>query len=195
MSKSLLPAVLTVALGLAACSEASDAPESDNPAQPAAEQTATADDTSPEDAAAKQPGDGLPVNATAEAAEPGQCPYLDGQWLAETNGQRLTDQAIDPRFSTPACVFWSYPEDPQATVIVREMPDRDAAMDIVDWAAPVDATELAEFDGWSGGRGVLGDQAVFAVQKDNRAVAVWTNQLQTVKAESIAREAIANLGL
>ena len=135
------------------------------------------------------------MDATAEATEPGQCPYLDGQWLAETNGQRLTDQAIDPRFSTPACVFWSYPEDPQATVIVREMPDRDAAMDVVDWAAPVDATELAEFDGWSGGRGVLGDQAVFAVQKDNHAVAVWTNQLQTVKAESIAREAIANLGL
>ncbi|MDU4633562.1 DUF2020 domain-containing protein, partial [Corynebacterium sp.] len=56
-------------------------------------------------------------------------------------------------------------------------------------------TEPASFDGWEGGRGVVDEHAVYAVQKDTHAVLVWSNQQQTVKSEQIAHEAIANLGL
>ena len=65
----------------------------------------------------------------------------------------------------------------------------------MDHAAPVDATEIAEFEDWTGGRGVLGEEAVFAVQKDTHAVVVRSNQLQTLKSQLIAQEAISRLGL
>ncbi len=123
------------------------------------------------------------------------CPYLDSQWVANTNGQRMVGQGIDSRFDTPACVFWSFPEEPQATVIVRRMPTIAAATAVVDWAAPIDTTEIVEENGWSGGRGNTDAGAVYAVQKDTIAVVVFSNQHQSVKAESIALESIKNLGL
>ncbi|RNE50041.1 DUF2020 domain-containing protein [Corynebacterium alimapuense] len=152
---------------------------------------------------------GLPVNALPEIpggrSSTDQCPYLDNTWVAETNGQITTGTGIDLRFDTPACVFWSYPEDPQLTVIIREMPDRQSAIEVVDWAAPIDYTEPAEeIEGWSGGRAGAGmvpeglptgqDGALYAVQKDNRAVVVFSNQDQSLKAELVAREVINNLG-
>ena len=184
MRKSLLSGLLAVTLALGACSSQETASTDSAPAP---------HDAAPSSAA---PGDGLPVDATAEPNTEEACPYLDTQWVADTNGQRMTRTAVDKRFSTPACIFWSYPEDPQATVVVREMPDVEQARAVVDWAAPVDSTELAEFAGWSGGRGVFDEAySVYAVQKDNKAVLVWSNQLQTLKAELIAQEAIKNLGL
>lgn len=146
----------------------------------------------------KQPttDSGLPADTFPEVQADGECPYLDSQWIAETNGQRITTQGIDNRFDTPACLIWSYPEEPQAVIVVREMADEDAAIEVVDWAAPIKKTEPAEEPaGWSGGRGVVDERAVYAVQKGDVAVAVWSNQLQTFKAEQIAKEAIKNLGL
>lgn len=182
--------------------------------------------TAPGDAPTGEPGgDGVPVSVSTSDSEPGEtvtdsglphdalpevpggrenrmaCPYLDTQWVAETNGQRMTGMGVDERFDTPACVFWSYPENPQLQVIVRKMPDEEAAVRVVDWAAPVDFTEPAEEpEGWSGGRaggGMVPDRegAVYAVQKGDRAVVVFTNQEQSLKAELVAREVIANLGL
>ncbi len=140
--------------------------------------------------------DGFPVDTPAAATLWEPCPYVDSQWLAETNGQKVTQVGQDTRFGTPACVFWSYPEAPQATIMVRNLGSVERARAAVDWAAPVEQTEPVEEDGWSGGRGVLGpEQAVYAVQKDSVAVLVWTNQQQTIKAQQIAQEAIANLGL
>lgn len=129
-----------------------------------------------------------------------ECPYLDTAWVAETNGQRVTGVGVDERFPIPACVFWSYPAEPQLRVIVREMPDEAAAIAVVDWAAPIDTTEPAEeIPDWSGGRAGAGigghDHASYAVQKNNWAVVVNSNQEQSLKAELIAREVIANLGL
>lgn len=137
----------------------------------------------------------LAASEPAQVNEWTDCPYLDAQWVAETNGQRLTTHGIDSRFDPPACVFWSYPEAPQVTVIARQLPSVEQARAVVDGAAPIDSTEPADFDGWGGGRGTFSDSSVFAVQKDNWAVAVWTNQSQTLKAELIARETITNLGL
>ena len=184
MRHSLLPsfAACLIGIGLATvgCSEAQDLTNSAHTTSPAPELNA---------------GDGLPADATAEVSDWEDCPYLDTQWVADTNGQRMTRWGVDKRFSTPACVFWSYPEDPQATVLVRQMPSVEEARAVVDWAAPVEDTELAEFDGWSGGRGVFEDHTVFAVQKENHAVVVWSNQLQTLKPQLIAQEAIKSLGL
>lgn len=162
----------------------SAAPGKDKPAETTTkEKQATADS-------------GLPADTFPEVQADGECPYLDSQWIAETNGQRVTTQGIDNRFDTPACLIWSYPEEPQAVVVVRKMADEDAAIEVVDWAAPIKKTEPAEEPaGWSGGRGVVDERAVYAVQKGDVAVAVWSNQLQTFKAEKIAKEAIKNLGL
>nr|WP_257159914.1 DUF2020 domain-containing protein [Corynebacterium cystitidis] len=129
------------------------------------------------------------------------CPYLDDEWVAQTNGQKVTGVALDPRFEIPACVYWSYPEEPQLTVLVRHMPTEQDAIAVVDHYAPVDVTNPAELPGgWMGGRagqGVVPEQpgAVFAVSKDDYAVVVTTNQDQSVKAETVAQEVISNLGL
>lgn len=136
----------------------------------------------------------VPGGRTAQVA----CPYLDTQWVADTNGQRMTGLGIDERFDTPACVFWSFPEEPQLTVIVRSMDSVDEAIAVVDWAAPIDSTEPAEEPaGWSGGRrgGTDTQGALYAVQKDTTAVVVFTNQTQSVKAQLVAEEVISNLGL
>ena len=178
MRKSLLPLLVLATFGISGCESSAPAPS------PTTEGTPT-----PSDAPA------VNVAQTAEVNDWSDCPYIGPGWLEETNGQRLTKQGIDTRFPTPACVFWSYQDDPQATVIVRDMPTVDDARAAVDWAAPIDATEPASFDGWEGGRGVVDEHAVYAVQKDTHAVLVWSNQQQTVKSEQIAHEAIANLGL
>lgn len=157
-------------------------------------QTEQTDQTEPEHDGASE-STAVNVAQTAEVNEWSDCPYIDPGWLENTNGERLTKQGIDTRFPTPACVFWSYQDHPQATVIVRDMPSVEDARAAVDWAAPIDATEPASFAGWEGGRGIVNEQAVYAVQKDTHAVLVWSNQQQTFKSEQIAQEAIANLGL
>lgn len=130
---------------------------------------------------------------------------MDTNWVAETNGQRTTGVGIDTRLDTPACVFWSYAQTPpQLTVIVRDMPDEDSAAAVTDWAAPIDTTEPAEDpEGWSGGRAGAAmmpeglptghNGALYAVSKDNKAVVVFTDQEQSIKAELIAKEVIATV--
>ena len=142
----------------------------------------------------------LAFNALPEVSRTAQdpCPYLDTQWVADTNGQRMTGFGVDNRFETPACVFWSFPEEPQLTVIVRTMDTEDDAIAVVDWAAPIDSTEPAEEpSGWSGGRSgsTDGSGALYAVQKGNSAVVVFSNQDQSLKAQLVAAEVIKNLAL
>ncbi|WP_115685678.1 DUF2020 domain-containing protein [Corynebacterium senegalense] len=139
----------------------------------------TAPDTAPE-----------PAPAPAEA-----CPYLVAQWLAEANGQRVTRVGVDDKFDTPACQFWSYGEQPQLTVLVRHMPTPEEAMAVVDWAAPVATTNPASQPaGWNGGRGGA-EGAVYSVAKRPVAVSVWSDQQESVKAQVVAEQVIATLGL
>ena len=192
MRHSLLPPLAACLIGISLASTGcTDSAQTTEPTPDNTHDSAPTE--SPENSGAS--GDGLAIDASAEVTDWEDCPYLDTQWVADTNGQRMTQWGVDKRFSTPACVFWSYPEDPQATVIVREMPSVEEARAVVDAAAPINDTELAEFDGWSGGRGVFEDHSVFAVQKDTHAVLVWSNQLQTLKPQLIAQEAISRLGL
>lgn len=146
-------------------------------------------------------GTELPIDAAPEpVGQGGQevCPYLDGEWLQNTNGQRLTGTGTDERFDPPACVFWSYEDYPQATVMVRHMRTNSDAIAVVDHAAPIDSTLKAlDPEGWSGGRrgGDEESGAVYAVWKDETAVVVTTAQEQSVKAQKIAEETIKNLKL
>ncbi len=193
-TRGLKTILLTSAIALVVAGCTDESPE----APPAPQTTATASSESV--AEPVEPAvDKLPVDAAPQV--PGgrtswqECPYLDTQWVADTNGQRVTGVGVDERFSTPACVYWSFPEEPQLTVIVREMDTIDEAIAVVDWAAPVDTTELAEEPaGWSGGRRG-GDGALYAVQKDTVAVVVFTNQDQSLKAQLVAESVIGNLGL
>lgn len=157
-------------------------------------------ETAPAKSEASAPA--IPLDATPMAPEGDQgwvdCPYLDTQFIAETNGQRVTAVAIDERFHPPACLFWSYEESPQAMVLVRDVDSEAQARAVVDAAAPIDSTEPATLPGgWEGGRGpsAIDSMKVFAVSHGNHAVVVWTDQEQTFKAEQIAAETISNIGL
>lgn len=190
-----LPSVLAVSVVtatlLVGCSPASEEPAA-TPGEPVEPEVVIADSGLPHDVLPEVPGG-------RESWE--ECPYLDTAWVSDTNGQRTLGVGVDHRFDTPACVFWSYPEEPHLTVLVRDMPDEESAIAVVDWAAPIDATEPAEEpEGWSGGRAGAGmvpehNGALYAVQKDNRAVVVFSNQDQSLKAELVAEEVIGRLGL
>ena len=123
--------------GTSSSSDASDAPEASGSAP--ADNAATATDEA-QPAPAPLPFDALPVTDRNDWVG---CPYLDTQFVAETNGQKVTGVGIDERFDPPACQFWSYPEEPQLTVIVRRAASPQEAMEVVEWAAPVDVTPPA----------------------------------------------------
>lgn len=147
----------------------------------------------------------VPEPATEPATEPvvkeiqaedGECPYLDSQAVAQINGQKVLRVGVDKQFEVPACQFWSYWEEPQLTVIVREMASEGGARAVVDHYAPVAETSPAEEPtGWNGGRGSVEGGAVYAVSKGATAVVVLTDQEQSVKAQLVAEEVIGNLGL
>lgn len=164
---------------------------------PAQDQTA-ADAPAPPEAPVHDSGlptDAMPVVPGGRGSWV-ECPYLDTQWVADTNGQRVTGVGVDDRFDTPACVYWSYPEEPQLTVIVRHMDSTDAATAVVDWAAPVASTDPAEEpEGWSGGRFGGNGHALYAVQKGATAVVVFSNQEQSVKPQIVAEQVIRRLQL
>ena len=121
--------LLVAAVLLAGCTSAT-------PNVPPGTVSATMAEASTATATPTLPADTLPDTQPAEA-----CPYLDAAWVAQTNGQRVTRVGVDTRFDPPACVFWSYSEDPQLTVLVRHMPSPDDAVAVVDWAAPIATTD------------------------------------------------------
>lgn len=146
-------------------------------------------------------GADLPIDTAIEWNNTGTaetCPYMDGPFIENANGMRWTATGLDHRFDPPACVFWSYEETPQVTILVRHMPNHQAAVDVVNHFAPIDQTLKAlQPEGWSGGRSRNDNTpgSVYAVFKDNTAVVVTSAQDQTVKPESIAIETINRLGL
>lgn len=147
-------------------------------------------------------GTELPIDARPAFIGQGQlqpaCPYLDTEWVQNTNGQRITGIGVDTRFDPPACVFWSYEDTPAVQVMVRKMTTNSDAVAVVDHAAPIDETLKAlEPEGWSGGlKGSKdGGGSLYAVWKDEDAVVTFSEQPDSAKPRDITAEAIKNLGL
>ena len=198
-----LPTVLCVAgLTLAGCSAASEDDFASTPGGPSGQGTSQDQGTAQESQAAAA-GDGLPVDALPATNRESfdECPYLDTQWVADTNGQRVTGVGVDTRFDPPACQYWSYPEEPQLTVFVRHMASPGDAMAVVDWATPIEFTSPADQPaGWNGGRHGGGEVpgrigAAYSVAKGHDAVTVFTNQDESIKAQLVAEQVITTLGL
>jgi len=124
----------------------------------------------------------------------GPCPYLDEDFVADTNGQRV-GKVQTSADQPPACFFYRPDGSVQLTVRVYEG-DASVAKALVDAAAPVATSNPAELSGgWKGGAEATDTGAVYAVAKDSSAVIVTTNQEQTIKAKQIAQESITTLGL
>ena len=129
-----------------------------------------------------------------QPAGAGPCPYLDEDYVADTNGQHVGSVKTSAD-QPPACFFYRPDGSVQLTVRVYTG-DASVAKALVDDAAPVATSNPAELaGGWKGGAEATDDGAVYAVAKDASAVIVSTNQEQTIKAKQIAQQAIESLGL
>ncbi|GAB3573822.1 DUF2020 domain-containing protein [Amycolatopsis endophytica] len=171
--RRVLPALLAAA-ALTGCAA--------EPAPPGAPPSSGAPTTT----AVRLPPDPVPVRAA-------NCPYLDSKSVADANGQRVSKVEISGDQPHPSCFFYALTGKLQLTVRVYTG-DPAVAEALVDRAAPVDTSNPAtDPSGWQGGYATKPDGAVYAVAKDGTAVIVTTNQQQTVKARTVARQAIAHL--
>jgi UPF0176 protein len=126
----------------------------------------------------------------------GTCPYLQTQFVADTNGQRVSRVRLSADKPHPACFFYRPDGGEQLRVTVLVGVDPAVAEAVVDRAAPVASSDPATLPGgWQGGRQPTTTGAVFAVAKAGSAVVVVTNQKQTIKASRIAEQAITALRL
>jgi UPF0176 protein len=125
----------------------------------------------------------------------GPCPYLKSDFVAESNGQHVSKVQTSGDKPHPACFFYALNGKLQMTVRVY-VGDPAVATALVDQLAPLDSSNPAtEPAGWSGGYEATDTGAVYAVSKQGTAVTVTTNQKQSVKARTVAKQAIAALQL
>jgi hypothetical protein len=172
----LVPGVLVVGVVAAGCGGAG--------AGPATTTTVAAPRTT---TPAVPPPDPVP-------ATDGPCPYLDTQFVADTNGQHVSKVRLSADQPHPACFFYRGNDVEQLRVQIV-VADPFVAKAAVDKAAPVATSDPATLPGgWDGGKQPTDTGAVFAVAKAGTAVIVITNQRQTIKASRIAEQAITALG-
>lgn len=138
--------------------------------------------------------DGLPPEP--DPVREGVCPYLPTSFVADTNGQRVSQVRLSADEPHPACFFYRPDGGEQLRVEVLVGVEPMEAKAVVDRAAPLASSDPATLPGgWQGGRQPTATGAVFAVAKAGSAVVVVTNQKQTIKASRIAERAITSLGL
>ncbi|MCP2168980.1 DUF2020 domain-containing protein [Goodfellowiella coeruleoviolacea] len=144
-------------------------------------------------AAGQATSSGAPASPTPSANGP--CPYLDTEFVAEANGQRVSKVRISADQPHPACFFYRPDGELQLSVRVY-VGDAATAKAVVDEAAPTDTSSPASQPaGWTGGSLGNADGAVYAVAKQGTAVVASTNQQQSVKARRVVETTITNLGL
>ncbi|PRX47775.1 uncharacterized protein DUF2020 [Prauserella shujinwangii] len=149
--------------------------------------------TSSAPAATSDAAPSLPPAPEPAAAEP--CPYLGTDFVADANGQRVGEVRVSADQPHPTCFFYRPDGDIQLTVRVYTG-EPEVATALVDQAAPVDTSNpTSQPPGWEGGYESTDKGAVYAVAKDGNAVIVTTNQQQSVKARTVAEEAISALGI
>ncbi|MGW3471823.1 DUF2020 domain-containing protein [Saccharopolyspora sp. NPDC000995] len=145
-----------------------------------------------------------PVTATSAARalppEPqpvaaGPCPYLATDFVAEANGQRVSEVKLSADRPHPACFFYDRAGNVQLTVRTY-VGEPAVATALVNHAAPVDSSNPAtEPPGWQGGYQQTGAGAVYAVAKQGVAIVVTTDQKQTVKARTVTKQVVSALDL
>lgn len=135
-----------------------------------------------------------PVPPMPEPVAEQACPYLDTDWVARTNGQRVSVVRVSEG-EPPACFFYTLSGKRQVSVRVYTG-EPAVAEAIVQQAAPVRSSNPAqEPKGWRGGYMSTEDGAVYAVHDSGTAVVATTNQKQSVKAREIVEKTISALGL
>ncbi|TNC27297.1 DUF2020 domain-containing protein [Amycolatopsis alkalitolerans] len=124
----------------------------------------------------------------------GPCPYLATSFVADANGQHVSKVQTSGG-QPPSCFFYALNGKLQLTVQVY-VGEAGVAKALVDKAAPMTSSNPAnEPAGWRGGYERTDTGAVYAVSKAGAAVVVTTNQKQTVKARTVAKQTISALGL
>lgn len=155
------------------------------------------------DAAPPTPASSQAVPSSAAAVVPpepapgevGPCPYLDTEFVAQSNGQHVSKVRTSADKPHPSCFFYALTGKLQLTVRVYTG-DAAVATALVNQVAPIDSSDPAtEPAGWRGGYEATDSGAVYAVAKQGVAVVVTTNQKQSVKARIVAVQAIAGLKL
>jgi hypothetical protein len=132
---------------------------------------------------------------TPEPTGKGPCPYLSAEFVSDANGQKVSKVKTSADQPQPTCFFYALSGKLQLTVRVY-VGEPAVAKALVDQAAPIDTSNPAdEPAGWKGGYQPSGDGAVYAVAKGGNAVVVTTNQKQSIKARTVAKEAIGELRL
>lgn len=135
----------------------------------------------------------LPPEPQPVAAGP--CPYLATDFVAEANGQRVSEVKLSADRPHPACFFYDRAGKLQLTVRIY-VGEPAVATALVDQAVPVDSSNPAtEPPGWQGGYQQTAGGAVYAVAKQDVAIVVTTDQMQTVKARTVTKQAVSALGL
>jgi UPF0176 protein len=125
----------------------------------------------------------------------GPCPYLDTEFVAQSNGQHVSRVRISADKPDPTCFFYALTGKLQLTVRIF-VGDPAVATALVNQVAPIDSSDPAtEPAGWTGGYQATGTGALYAVAKQGSAVVVTTNQAQSIKARIVAKQAIAGLKL
>jgi hypothetical protein len=179
MRRLVLP-LLACCVGLAACARPEVAVR--NPGEPV-----------PSPSGAATPSVSLPP--APEPTRDGPCPYLESDFVAQANGQRVSKVRASADAPHPACFFYALDGRLQLTVRVY-VGEPAVATAVVDQAAPVRTSNPAdEPAGWRGGYQTVEGGAVYAVARSGSAVVVSTNQRQTIKARTVAKRAVARLGL
>ncbi|PKW15447.1 DUF2020 domain-containing protein [Saccharopolyspora spinosa] len=179
MRRTMLALGITAALTTACSQTSQSAPTGTPPTSTTPTSTATP---------VQLPPDPQPTGA-------GPCPYLTNTFVADANGQRVSKVQISADKPHPACFFYALTGELQLAVRVYSG-DPAVAKALVDKAAPVDTSNPAtEQAGWQGGYQSTESGAVYAVVKGGAAIIVTTNQKLTVKARTVAKQAIAALAL
>jgi UPF0176 protein len=123
----------------------------------------------------------------------GPCPYLDTEFVAQSNGQHVSLVRTSADKPHPSCFFYALNGKLQLTAWVY-VGDAAVATALVNQVAPIVSSDPAdEPAGWRGGYEATDSGAVYAVAKQGAAVVVTTNQKQSVKARIVAKQAIAGL--
>lgn len=149
--------------------------------------------SAPSTSAAAKAASDLPPEP--EPTSTAQCPYLKSDFVADANGQHVSKVRVSADRPHPACFFYRPDGKIQLTVEVY-VGTPEVATGLVNRAAPVETSNPAnDPSGWKGGYEAKDDGAVYAVAKASSAVIVTTNQKQSVKARTVAKQAIAALKL